>query len=118
VLIHGGPRAAVDCLRLYPHNKDVTYASFKLIRGLLQNPSTMIKFRKQKRFRIIPATVMDGVYRHDDLDVKAEAAHALWTYAGVGGSDAQELIISVEFLPVIKAGLEEAREAGPPPPDQ
>jgi hypothetical protein len=52
---------------------------------------------------------MDGVYRHENLDIKAEAAHTLWTYAGVGGNDAQELVISVEFLPVIKAGLEEAR---------
>ena len=110
VLIHGGPRASIDCLRLYLHNVDVTYASFKVIRGLLQNPSTMMKFRKQKRFRIIPATVMDGVYRHENLDIKAEAAHTLWTYAAVGGYDAQELVISVEFLPVIKAGLEEARE--------
>lgn len=110
VLIHGGPRASIDCLRLYLHNVDITYASFKVIRGLLQNPSTMMKFRKQKRFRIVPATVMDGVNRHhEDLDVRAEAAHTLWAYAGVGGNDAQELIVSVEFLPVIKAGLERAR---------
>ena len=94
MLIHGGPRASIDCLRLYLHNVDITYASFKVLRGLLQNPSTMMKFRKQKRFRIIPATVMDGVYRHENLDIKAEAAHTLWTYAGVGGADAQELVIS------------------------
>jgi hypothetical protein len=29
VLIHGGPRAAIDCMRLYLHNVDITYASFK-----------------------------------------------------------------------------------------
>ena len=40
------------------------------------------------------------------LDLKAEAAHTLWAYAGVGGSDAQDLIISVEILPVVREGLE------------
>lgn len=111
VLIHGGPRTAIDCLRLYQDNPEVVYAAFQLIRGLLYNPSTMMKFRKQRRFRIIPATTMDCMYRHEDnLWVKAEAAHLLWTYSGIGGPDAQDLVISVEFLPIIKAGLEEARE--------
>ena len=109
VLTNGGPRAAIDCLRLYPANMDVTYAAFKVLRGLLGNPSTMMKLRKQKRFRIIPAAVVDGVYRHDSLDVRAEAAHCLWTYSGVGGVDAQDLVIGVDFLPVLKSGLEEAR---------
>ena len=109
VLTNGGPRAAIDCLRLYPANMDVTYAAFKVLRGLLGNPSTMMKLRKQKRFRIIPAAVIDGVYRHDSLDVRAEAAHCLWTYSGVGGVDAQDLVIGVDFLPVLKSGLEEAR---------
>ena len=109
VLTNGGPRAAIDCLRLYPANMDVTYAAFKVLRGLLGNPSTMMKLRKQKRFRIVPAAVVDGVYRHDSLDVKAEAAHCLWTYSGVGGVDAQDLVIGVDFLPVLKSGLEEAR---------
>jgi len=45
-------------------------------------PSTMMKFRKQKRFRIVPATVMDGLNRHGSvLDLKAEAAHTLWAGA-------------------------------------
>ena len=109
VLTNGGPRAAIDCLRLYPANMDVTYAAFKVLRGLLGNPSTMMKLRKQKRFRIIPAAVIDGVYRHDSLDVRAEAAHCLWTYSGVGGVDAQDLVVGVDFLPVLKSGLEEAR---------
>ena len=111
-LVHtsGGPRAAIDCLRLYPSNAEITVASYGVIRGLLQNPATMMKFRKQKRFRIVPATVVDGVHRHDRfLDVKAEAAHTLWTYAGVGGADAQRLVLAVEFLDVIRSGLEEAR---------
>ena len=109
MLTNGGPRAAIDCLRLYPANMDVTYAAFKVLRGLLGNPSTMMKLRKQKRFRIIPAAVIDGVYRHDSLDVRAEAAHCLWTYSGVGGVDAQDLVVGVDFLPVLKSGLEEAR---------
>ena len=49
------------------------------------------------------------MYRHDSLDVRAEAAHCLWTYSGVGGVDAQDLVVGVDFLPVLKSGLEEAR---------
>ena len=41
----------------------------------------------------------------------AEAAHALWTYSGVGGPDAQEAVLGVGFLDVIKSGLEQARVA-------
>jgi len=40
----------------------------------------------------------------------------LWAYAGVGGSDAQDLIISVEMLPVVKQGLEVGTAPPPPPP--
>ena len=75
VLTLGGPRATIDCLRLYPENASIATARFGVLRGLLQNPSTMMKIRKQKRFRIIPATVVDAVHRHRTLDVKAEAAH-------------------------------------------
>ena len=112
VLTNGGPRSAIDCVRLYPGNERVTRAAFRVTRGLLQNPSTMMKFRKQKRFRILPRVFADATARFaDSLDVKAEAAHALWTYCGVGGPDAQEAVLGVGFLDVIKSGLEQARVA-------
>ena len=112
VLTNGGPRAAIDCLRLYPTNERVVRAAFRVTRGLLQNPSTMMKFRKQKRFRVLPRVIADATARFDDnVDVKAEAAHALWTYSGVGGPDAQEAVLGVGFLDVIKSGLEQARVA-------
>ena len=112
VLINGGPRAAIDCLRLYPGNERVTRAALRVTRGLLQNPSTMMKFRKQKRFRILPRVVADATARFgESVDVKAEAAHALWTYCGIGGPDAQEAVLGVRFLDVIKSGLEQARVA-------
>ena len=69
----------------------------------------MMKIRKQKRFRIIPATVVDAVHRHRTLDVKAEAAHVFWTYAGVGGSDAQHAVLAAEFLDPLKSAMEEVR---------
>ena len=98
VLTNGGPRSAIDCVRLYPGNERVTRAAFRVTRGLLQNPSTMMKFRKQKRFRILPRVFADATARFaDSLDVKAEAAHALWTYCGVGGPDAQEAVLGVGF---------------------
>ena len=109
VLTLGGPRATIDCLRLYPENASVATAAFCVLRGLLQNPSTMMKIRKQKRFRIIPATVVDAVHRHRTLDVKAEAAHVFWTYAGVGGSDAQHAVLAAEFLDPLKSAMEEVR---------
>ena len=111
VLTLGGPRATIDCLRLYPENASVAKASFGVLRGLLQNPSTMMKFRKQKRFRIIPATVVDAVHRHRTLEIKAEAAHVFWTYAGVGGPDAQHAVLAAEFLDPLKSALEEVRVA-------
>jgi hypothetical protein len=112
VLTNGGPRAAIDCLRLYPTNERVVRAAFRVTRGLLQNPSTMMKFRKQKRFRVLPRVVADATSKFEnDVDVKAEAAHALWTYSGVGGPDAQEAVLGVGFLDVIKSGLEQARVA-------
>ena len=109
VLTLGGPRATIDCLRLYPENASIATAAFGVLRGLLQNPSTMMKIRKQKRFRIIPATVVDAVHRHRTLDVKAEAAHVFWTYAGVGGSDAQHAVLAAEFLDPLKSAMEEVR---------
>ena len=112
VLTNGGPRAAIDCLRIYPGNERVVRAAFRVARGLLQNPSTMMKFRKQKRFRILPRVFADATARFgESVDVKAEAAHALWTYCGVGGPDAQEAVFGVGFLDVIKSGLEQARVA-------
>jgi hypothetical protein len=112
VLTNGGPRSAIDCVRLYPGNERVVRAAFRVTRGLLQNPSTMMKFRKQKRFRILPRVFADATARFaDSVDVKAEAAHALWTYCGVGGPDAQEAVLGVGFLDVIKSGLEQARVA-------
>ena len=112
VLTNGGPRSAIDCVRLYPGNERVVRAAFRVTRGLLQNPSTMMKFRKQKRFRILPRDFADATARFaDSVDVKAEAAHALWTYCGVGGPDAQEAVLGVGFLDVIKSGLEQARVA-------
>ena len=112
VLTNGGPRAAIDCLRLYPTNERVVRAAFRVTRGLLQNPSTMMKFRKQKRFRVLPRVVADATSKFENnVDVKAEAAHALWTYSGVGGPDAQEAVLGVGFLDVIKSGLEQARVA-------
>ena len=82
-----------------PENASIATAAFGVLRGLLQNPSTMMKIRKQKRFRIIPATVVDAVHRHRTLDVKAEAAHVFWTYAGVGGSDANTRCSPPNFGP-------------------
>ena len=110
VLTNGGPRAAIDCLRIYPSNERVTRAAFRVLRGLLQNPTTMMKFRKQKRFRILPRVVADSIAHFpNSLDVKSEAAHLLWTYSGIGGPDAQEAVLGVDFLNVIKQGLESAR---------
>lgn len=111
VLTNNGPRAAIDTLRLYPSNERITRASFRVLRGLLQNPATMMKFRKQKRFRILPRVVSDAVDRFpNSLDVQTEASHLLWTYTGIGGFDAQEAVLGVGFLDVIKVGLESARQ--------
>lgn len=112
VLISGGPRTAVDCLRYYVYNADMMYACCRILRALLSSPTTMIKLLKQVRFKILPSAIIDAVARHeDDLEMKAEAAHALWAYTGVGGASAQQTVmdcgpIAIDFL---KDGLAEAR---------
>jgi hypothetical protein len=97
VLTCGGPRTAVDCMRHYLHNPDIMYASMRVLRALLSSPTTMIRLLKQVRFKILPSAIMDAIMRHpDDLEMKAEAAHALWAYTAV-----------LEFL---KDGLQESLE--------
>ena len=45
----------------------------------------MILLMKQVRFKILPSAIMDAVMRHsEDLEMKAEAAHALWSSHGRG----------------------------------
>jgi len=67
---------------------------------------------KQVRFKILPSAIMDAVMRHsEDLEMKAEAAHALWSYTGVGGKPAQETVLdsSPYVLDFLKDGLAMAR---------
>jgi hypothetical protein len=61
----------------------------------LVNPSTMMKLRRQQRFRMLLKSICEGVYTHyDDIEVCGEAAHALWAAATVGGTEAQDRIMS------------------------
>ena len=111
VLTCGGPRTAVDCLRYYLHNADMMYAAMRVIRALLTNPTTMVRLQKQVRFRILPSAILDAVARHpDDLEMKAEAAHALWSYTGIGGKPAQQTVMDCgPVLDHLKSGLAQAR---------
>lgn len=112
VLTSGGPRTAVDCIRYYIHNADIMYACCRILRDLLTNPSTMMHLVKQVRFKILPSAIMDAVARHvNDLEMKSEAAHALWAYTGVGGEPAQQTLMDCGplVLDFLKDGLAEAR---------
>ena len=112
VLTCGGPRTAVDCLRYYLYNPDMMYACMRVLRALLTDPSTMIRLMKQVRFKILPSALMDAVVRHpDDLEMKAEAAHALWAYTGVGGKLAQQNVTDCgpQVMDFLKEGLSQAR---------
>jgi len=111
VLTCGGPRTAVDCLRYYLHNPDMMYAAMRVLRALLTDQSTMSRLKKQVRFRILPSAILDAVARHpDDLEMKAEAVHALWSYTGIGGKPAQETVMDCgPVLDHIKSGLAQAR---------
>jgi hypothetical protein len=111
VLTCGGPRTAVDCLRYYLYNPDMMYACMRVLRALLTDPSTMIRLMKQVRFKILPSALMDAVVRHpDDLEMKAEAAHALWAYTGVGGKLAQQNVTDCgpQVMDFLKEGLSQA----------
>jgi hypothetical protein len=112
VLTCGGPRTAVDCLRYYLYNPDMMYACMRVLRALLTDPSTMMRLMKQVRFKILPSAIMDAVVRHsDDLEMKAEAAHALWAYTGVGGKFAQQNVMDCgpQVMDFLKEGLSQAR---------
>jgi len=112
VLTCGGPRTTVDCMRYYLYNADIMYACMRILRALLCAPTTMIRLMKQVRFKILPSAIMDAVMRHsEDLEMKAEAAHALWSYTGVGGKPAQETVLdsSPYVLDFLKDGLAMAR---------
>lgn len=113
VLISGGPRTAVDCLRYYDYNADMMYACCRILRALLSASTTMIKLMKQVRFKILPSAIMGAVARHeDDLEMKAEAAHALWAYTGVGAATAQQNVMDsgpINVLDFLKDGLAEAQ---------
>ncbi len=111
VLTCGGPRTAVDCLRYYLHNADMMYAAMRVLRALLTDQSTMSRLKKQVRFRILPSAILDAVARHpDDLEMKAEAVLALWSYTGIGGKPAQETVMDCgPVLDHIKSGLAQAR---------
>ena len=77
----------------------------------------MIRLMKQVRFKILPSAIMDAVMRHsEDLEMKAEAAHALWSYTGVGGKPAQETVLdsSPYVLDFLKDGLAMARATSAP----
>lgn len=113
VLTCGGPRTAVDCMRHYLHNPDIMYASMRVLRALLSSPTTMIRLLKQVRFKILPSAIMDAIMRHpDDLEMKAEAAHALWAYTGVGAGPARQTVMDCgpAVLEFLKDGLQEALE--------
>ena len=112
VLTCGGPRTAVDCLRYYLYNPDMMYACMRVLRALLTDPSTMMRLMKQVRFKILPSAIMDAVVRHsDDLEMKAEAAHALWAYTGVGGKFAQQNVMDCgpQVMDFLTEGLSQAR---------
>ena len=112
VLTCGGPRTAVDCLRYYLYNPDMMYACMRVLRALLTDPSTMMRLMRQVRFKILPSAIMDAVVRHsDDLEMKAEAAHALWAYTGVGGKFAQQNVMDCgpQVMDFLKEGLSQAR---------
>jgi len=112
VLTCGGPRTTVDCMRYYLYNADIMYACMRILRALLCAPTTMMRLMKQVRFKILPSAIMDAVMRHsEDLEMKAEAAHALWSYTGVGGNLAQETVLdsSPYVLDFLKDGLALAR---------
>ncbi len=112
VLTCGGPRTAVDCLRYYLYNPDMMYACMRVLRALLTDPSTMMRLMKQVRFKILPSAIMDAVVRHsNDLEMKAEAAHALWAYTGVGGKFAQQNVMDCgpQVMDFLTEGLSQAR---------
>jgi hypothetical protein len=98
-------------LRYYLHNPDMMYAAMRVLRALLTDQSTMSRLKKQVRFRILPSAILDAMARHpDDLEMKAEAVHALWSYTGIGGKPAQETVMDCgPVLEHIKSGLAQAR---------
>jgi len=112
VLTCGGPRTAVDSLRYYLHNANVMYACMRILRALLTDPTTTVRLQKQVRFRILPSAILDAVARHpDDLEMKAEAVHAIWAYTGVGGKAAQQTVMDCgpAVLEHLSSGLAQAR---------
>jgi hypothetical protein len=70
----------------------------------------MIRLMKQVRFKILPSAMLDAVARHpEDLEMKSEAVHALWSYTGIGGGAAQQTVMdSGPIMDILKQGLTQA----------
>jgi len=54
MILLGGARCGNECLKIYASNREVAISCFRIFRGLLVNPSTMVRLRKQQRFKTLP----------------------------------------------------------------
>ena len=102
VMMLGGARCGTDCLNLFAGDVTVAIAVFDMFQGFASNPSTMMKLRRQQRFK----TICKAVYLNSTvMDVCGSAAHALWSMASIGGRETQDRIVSAGALDFIKDSL-------------
>ena len=106
VMMLGGARCGTDCLNLFAGDVTVAIAVFDMFQGFASNPSTMMKLRRQQRFKHMPKTICKAVYLNSTvMDVCGSAAHALWSMASIGGRETQDRIVSAGALDFIKDSL-------------
>jgi len=110
VLVNGGPRAAIDALKLYDKKEAVAVACVGVLDALLRNDSTRARFKRQVRFRNVANALSVAAGRADAFKVTVATASALWAYANLGETPAQVAVVASGFIPVLLGAMTDALE--------